>query len=296
MKIEKLKIFITLVDLESYSLTADKFEISQPAVSMQIKSLEEYFATKLFQKEKGQINLSPAGKIVYQEAKKIIKRWSYLEQKVESKKNMKLKKLKIASSTIPSEYLLPDIISNLNKLIVDLKTEVSVGDSRSMIKLLEADEVDLIIVGSKPENNRFKKLKLYDDSLSLIVPSGNKLLKKEKVFLSDLQAENLLIREVGSGTRKATLFAFEEAQLKLEDFNVISQLGSTEAIISAVESGLGISFISQVAAQKATTCGRVKEIKVQNLNYLRDFYLAYNQNRQDDLLIKQFIKAAKQSL
>src|SRR6056297_4206740 len=104
MKIEKIKMFITLVDLESYSLTAEKFELSQPAVSMQIKSLEKYFGTELFQKEKGEIILSPAGKIVYQEGKKILKRWGFLRQQVESKKNIQIKKLKIASSTIPSEY------------------------------------------------------------------------------------------------------------------------------------------------------------------------------------------------
>lgn len=296
MKIEKIKIFITLVDLESYSLTAEKFGLSQPAVSMQIKSLEEYFGTKLFQKEKGQINLSPAGKIVYQEGKKIIKRWGYLEQKVESKKNIKIKKLKIASSTIPSEYLLPEIISKLNNILSGLQTKVSVGDSRSMIKLLEDDEVDLIIVGYKPPNNKFKKLKLYKDNLSLIIPLEHQLSQSDKVFLADLQNENLLIREAGSGTRKATILAFAEADLKLDDFKITSQLGSTEAIISAVESGLGISFISQIAAKKAAICGRVKEIKVQDLDYLRNFYLAYNKNREDDLLINKFIEVAKNTL
>jgi len=292
MKIERIEIFIALVDLESYSLTAEEFELSQPAVSMQIKSLEEYFDTKLFHKEKGSIILTPAGKIVYQEGKKILKRWSYLRQRVESKKNMQIKKLKIASSTIPSEYLLPQIISKSNKNIDALKTEVSVGDSRSMIKLLENDEVDLIIVGYKPQKNKFKTIELCSDNLSLIAPLEDPLVEKENISLAELQNKNLLIREDGSGTRKATLLAFKEAGLKLEDFNIISQLGSTEAIISAVESGLGISFISQIAAKKAAICRRVAEIKVIDLAYERKFYLAYNKNRHDDFLINTFIEAA----
>jgi len=296
MKIEKIKMFITLVDLESYSLTAEKFELSQPAVSMQIKSLEKYFGTELFQKEKGEIILSPAGKIVYQEGKKILKRWGFLRQQVESKKNIQIKKLKIASSTIPSEYLLPQIISKLNKNIEALKTEVSVGDSRSMINLLENDEVDLIIVGYKPKKSKFKTVELCSDKLSLIVPLENPLAKKENVFLSELQNQNLLIREDGSGTRKATISAFKEAGLKLNDFNIISQLGSTEAIISAVESGLGISFISQIAAQKAAICRRVAEIKVKDAVYERKFYLAFNKNRNDDFLIKNFIDTAVEIL
>lgn len=296
MKIERIKTFITLVDLESYSLTAEKFEISQPAVSMQIKSLEKYFDTKLFNKEKGEIILSPAGKIVYQEGKKIVKRWAYLEQRVESKKNMQLKRLKIASSTIPSEYLMPEIISTLNKNIDALKTEVLVGDSRSMINLLENNEVDLIVVGYKPQNNKFKSIELCSDNLSLISPVEHSLVGKEKIFLADLQNQNLLIREEGSGTRKAIIAAFKEAGLKLEDFNVISQLGSTEAIISAVESGLGISFISQIAAKKAAICRRVAEINVADVDYQRKFYLACNKNRNDDFLINSFIEAAKDIL
>jgi DNA-binding transcriptional LysR family regulator len=296
MKIERIKTFITLVDLESYSLTAEKFEISQPAVSMQIKSLEKYFDTELFHKEKGEIILSPAGKIVYQEGKKILKRWEYLRQRVESKKNMKIKKLKIASSTIPSVYLLPEIISTLNKNIDDLKTEVSVGDSRAMINLLENSEVDLIVVGSKPQNNKFKSIELCSDNLSLIAPLNHSLIEQEKVFLAELQNQNLLIREEGSGTRKATISAFEEAGLKMDDFNVISQLGSTEAVISAVESGLGISFISKIAAKKAAICRRVAEIKIVDVEYERQFYLAYNKNRHDDYLINLFIEAAKDIL
>jgi DNA-binding transcriptional LysR family regulator len=296
MKIERIKTFITLVDLESYSLTAEKFEISQPAVSMQIKSLEKYFDTELFHKEKGEIILSPAGKIVYQEGKKILKRWGYLKQRVESKKNMKIKKLKIASSTIPSVYLLPEIISTLNKNIDDLKTEISVGDSRAMINLLENSEVDLIVVGSKPQNNKFKSIELCSDNLSLIAPLNHSLIEQEKVFLAELQNQNLLIREEGSGTRKATISAFEEAGLKMDDFNVISQLGSTEAVISAVESGLGISFISKIAAKKAAICRRVAEIKIVDVEYERQFYLAYNKNRHDDYLINLFIEAAKDIL
>jgi len=296
MKIERIKTFINLVDLESYSLTAEKFEISQPAVSMQIKSLEKYFETELIHKEKGQINLSPAGKIVYQEGKKILKRWGYLKQRVESKKNMKIKKLKIASSTIPSVYLLPEIISTLNKNIDDLKTEVSVGDSRAMINLLENSEVDLIIVGSKPQNNKFNAIELCSDHLSLIAPLNHALIEEEKVFLAELQNQNLLMREEGSGTRKATISAFEEAGLKTDDFNVISQLGSTEAVISAVESGLGISFISKIAAKKAAICRRVAEIKIVDVEYERKFYLAYNKNRHDDYLINIFIESAKNIL
>lgn len=296
MKIERIQTFISLVNLESYSLTAEKLDLTQPAVSMQISSLEKYFDTKLLHKEKGEIILTPAGKVVYQEGKKILKNWSYLKQRVVSEKHKKINELEIASSTIPSAYLLPEIISKLDQKIENLKTHISVGDSKAMIHLLENDEVDLIVVGYKPDNNKFEAFEIFNDKLSLIVPAAYKIDTEKEISLIDLQNHKLLIREEGSGTRKATLAAFKSKDLSLEDFNIVSQLGSTESVISAVESGLGIAFISAVAANKAARCRKVKILNVKDLICERKFYLAYNKNRQNDLLIDAFVEIAKDIL
>src|SRR6056297_3271404 len=108
MKLNTLRIFVNLIDLGSYSLTADKLNLTQPAVSMQIKSLEEKFGDKLLQKEQGELRLTPVGKIIYSEGKKILQTWDGLLQKVEMNRGKEVKELHIASSTIPSEYMIPD--------------------------------------------------------------------------------------------------------------------------------------------------------------------------------------------
>lgn len=290
MKINSLKIFINLVDLGSYSKTAEKLDITQPAVSMQIKNLEEKFSTELIYKEKGEVKLTPAGNAIYTEGKKILKNWNNLLNKVEINRDRKIKKLKIAASTIPSQYFLPDLLAELSEEMPGLKTKVEIGSSRDMIKKLEKREVDLIIVGYKPSNRNFKVIEAAEDSLRLITPKNHPLSKKEKVFTADLKEENFLLREKGSGTRKILLDGLKKIGLNYKDLNIISELGCTEAVIASVQAGAGIAFISRLASKKNSECGRVEELEVEDLNVYRNFYLVFHKEREDDPIIKEFLE------
>lgn len=293
MKINTLKIFVKLIDTGSYSIAAEKMGLTQPAISMQIKSLEEKFATELVFKDKGSLHLTPAGKAVYVNAKEIIARWEKLKITVEDKKDKLFKNIIIGSSTIPSEYILPDVLADFSKDEAEIKSYIEVGDSAEMIDMLEKGEVDVILVGFKPTDNRYETIEILQDSLRLITPLDHKLTQKEKVKINDLKNEDIIIREVGSGTRKAMLNGFQEAGIELNDLKIKCQLGSTEAIIAAVEAGLGVSFISKFASIKAQEHGRVKEIKVEEMNLTRKFYLAFNKNRKNEELIKKFINSVR---
>ncbi len=289
MKINTLKIFINLVDLGSYSKTADKLDITQPAVSMQMKALEEKFSTELLYKEKGEVKLTPAGNAIYREGKKILKHWDSLLNKVDLNRSRKNKELNIASSTIPSQYLLPEILAELSDEMPGLKTRVEVGDSNTMIRKLEKREVDMIIVGYKPANRKFNVMEAADDSLRLITQKDHHLSEKDRVYLEDLRGEKFLIREEGSGTRKTMLEGLNKVGLNFNDLNIISELGCTEAIISAVQAGAGVAFISRLASEKHSECGRVKEIAVEDLEIERKFYLAFHKERENDPIIKEFL-------
>lgn len=289
MKLNTLKIFVNLIDLGSYSQTADKLNLTQPAVSMQIKSLEEKFEDKLVQKEKGELKLTPVGKIIYSEGKKILQTWDGLLQKVEMNRGKEVRELHIASSTIPSEYMIPDILSCLLNYNPELKVEVSVSDSTESIEMLEKNKVDLALVGFKPDNSKFKIIEAADDRLKLILPADHELVFKDNISLKDLQREKMIIREKGSGTRKAMEAGFKRLSLNLNDFNIVGQLGSTESVLSAVQAGLGISFVSQLASSKAAGCRPVVEKDVADMQSGRKFYLAFSKSRENDPIIKNFI-------
>jgi DNA-binding transcriptional LysR family regulator len=289
MKINTLEMFVKLIDMGSYSLVAENMDLTQPAVSMQIKNMEERFSTELVIKENGEMKLTPAGKIVYNQAKNILNNWEQMLFNINEVQNKTYGELKIGSSTIPSEYLLPKYISQYSAKLPKVKVYIEVGDSEDMIEQLEDRNVDIIIIGKKPDNFKFKTTPITDDFLQLIVPSDHHLAQLEEVAINDLKSEKMLIREEGSGTRKAMLEGLKRlAAIDIKDLNIICRLGSTEAVISAVESGLGISFVSSLAAEKAEKFNRVSIVKVSNLAISRKFYLAFNKRRWDELLIKKF--------
>lgn len=289
VKINTLKMFVELVDIGSYSLVADKLDLTQPAVSMQIKALEERFETDLVIKEKGEIKLTPAGKIVYSDAKEILNVWEKLLFRVDESKGRIYQNLTIGSSTIPSEYLLPDILAKFSEKMPDIRSSIEVGDSEEMIKLLEKREVDLIIVGYKPKNSKYVVKEITDDNLKLITPQNHWLTDKNSIYVEDIRDEEILIREVGSGTRKAMMEGLRKTGLSINDLNIKSRLGSTEAIISGVQAGLGISFVSNLASFKADSCSRIKELNVEDMQCKRKFYLAFNKNRKNEEIIEKFI-------
>jgi len=282
--------FVKLIDTGSYSKVAEKLDLTQPAVSMQIKFLEERFDTDLIIKENGKIKLTPAGKVVYSEAKKIINSWKKITYRVEESKNKSFQKIEIGSSTIPSEYLLPDILAKLDSENIDMKSSIKVGDSEEMIELLEKDKVDIIIVGYKPENSKYEVKEIAKDELKLIAPKNHKFSRKNEISIEELKNEKMLIREVGSGTRKAMLEGLKENGININELNIKCEMGSTEAIIAGVQSGLGISFVSKLASSKAHNCSRVQEVDVKGMNFSRKFYLAFNKNRKDENIIKKFIE------
>lgn len=288
MKINTLNMFIKLIDTGSYSKVAEKLDLTQPAVSMQIKFLEERFDTDLIIKENGKLKLTPPGKVVYSEAKKIINSWEKIIYQVEESKNTSYREIVIGSSTIPSEYLLPDILAELDTKDINIRSSIKVGDSGEMIELLEKDKVDVIIVGYKPKNPKYKVKKIANDELKLIVPIKHKFAKKNEILLKDLKKEKMLIREVGSGTRKAMLEGLKEGGININELNIKCEMGSTEAILAGVQAGLGISFVSKLASSKAHNCSRVQEVDVKDMNFNRKFYLAYHKVRQDEKIIKKF--------
>jgi DNA-binding transcriptional LysR family regulator len=290
MQFKTLKMLVKLIEKGSFSAVADELGVTQPAVSMQVKSLEETFDTDLVIRQGGGITLTPAGKVVYRYSKEILSSWEKTKLKVEQVKGETYGQLVIGASTIPSEYLLPDLLAEFCSKLPEVEVLMEVGDSAEMIDNLKNRKADIVIVGFKPEDNRFKVMSVVEDRLVLIVPKGHELTQRDRVNIIDLEAERMLIREEGSGTRKAMLAGFKEAGLNERDLNIVVRLGSTESVISAVEAEVGISFVSGMAAQKAVNNARVEKIEVVDMLISRKLYMAYYRDREEELLIKEFSK------
>ncbi|MCK8826153.1 selenium metabolism-associated LysR family transcriptional regulator [Natroniella acetigena] len=288
MKLKTLKMLVKLIEKANFSAVADELGLTQPAVSMQIKSLEEFFDAELVIRQDGELRPTPAGKVVYRQAKDILANWEETKLGVARVKGENFGQLVIGASTIPSEYLLPDLLAQLYNEFPKIETIMKVGDSKEVIDQLQQREVDLAVVGFRPKRKEFKVKTLVEDRLMLIVPKGHRLTKQDKVTISDLERERILIREEGSGTRRAMLTGLAKRGVSENDLELVASLGSTEAIIAAVEVGLGLSFVSKLAAQKAAQVDRIEQVEVSDMLINRKLYLAYHQTRAEELLIKGF--------
>ncbi len=282
--------FVELVETGSYSKVAEKLNITQPAVSMQIKSLEVFFDVELLNKDKGKIKLTSAGKVLYNNALKIINNWQEAMYRINQLKDKTCGSLKIGCSTIPSEYLLPQVLAEYCAKLPEIKISIKVGDSKEMIQRLKNNKVDLIMVGLKPKIKDFKIKTAADDTLKLITPVDHHLIDQKRVTIKDIFSEKFLIREKGSGTRKAMVEGLKNAGINMEQINIGCQLGSTEAVVSAVEAGLGISFISRLAALKAKKCNRIKIVDVRDMLISRKFFLACRRDKAGEYIVDEFFK------
>lgn len=288
MKLNTLKIFIKLCDIGSYSQVAEEMNLTQPAVSMQVKSLEEYFETDLINKSKGTIYLTEAGRILYRQSREILRRWDKAELEISQLSSKDTGRIKVGASTIPGVYFLPERLAEFKEEYSNIKVDVISGDSQDMVEALTLGKVDLIIIGKKLNSDKYIAEPVEDDQLKYIVGLGHPLADKEKIELNELIKYDIVVREEGSGTRKVMLDAFRESGFSLKDFIVSYQFGSTEAVISAVEAGLGTSFVSRMAASKAEKTGRVKIIETPELNLSRHLYLIYEKGSLEVDIMKKF--------
>ena len=201
--------------------------------------------------------------------------------------------LLLGTSTIPGEYLLPDLIAGFcqDYSLVELKVEVK--DSKAAIQEVLNKKFDVGIVGFQPNEKDLVSIPVAADNLVVVVPVDHPLAEKNIISKEDIQNERFIIREEGSGTRKAMLAGIKTLGIDSEDLSVAVQLGSTESVLAAVESGIGISIVSSLAARRAAKLNRVKIVQLTGFDVQRQFYLIHHQDAEGNILISNFIDFIK---
>ncbi len=290
MKLSRLYTFVKLADLGSFSEVAEELKLTQPAVSIQVKALEEHFSVELVKRKSDGVVLTEEGEQLYQSAKEILRIWENIGPKINQLQDLVKGVLNIGASTIPAEYLLPELIVDFCQTYPMIELKMEVGDSGSVIQNLLKGRYDLGIVGVKPKEDKFMTLKIASDKLVLIVPKDYSIGKRGKVTRQELFRERFIFREEGSGTRKAMKEGLARLELSESDLKMAAQLGSSESIIAAVEAGLGISIVSSLAARRAEKLQRVRVVQVEGFDVQREFFLIYTKEQKEKNLIEKFIE------
>ena len=277
--IRKMEIFSAVAELKSFTGAAGALYLTQPAISWQIKALEEEMGLNLFSRRDKQLELTEAGERFYQSCQQILSLYKRTEEDMAKYRGLSCGSLHIGASTIPGEYILPQLITRFTDLYPGLDISISIGGTGNIIKQLLHGNIDLAIVGAKVTETEVEYLKWVADEMILVTAYDSPL--PELIEAKDLTKYPLIWREAASGSRMILEKSLAEKDIFFEQWPATLKFGSTQAVINAVLNSNSMAFISVWAANPLIENKQFRKINVPGLILNRYFYLA---NWQPDFM------------
>ena len=293
MNLDHLKTFREVVRLGSFSEVAKKLGITQPAVSFQIQKLEHELGIRLIDRSQRNFSLTAAGKRLLSFAESIEGEREQLQHDLEQMREDVSGDLLITASTIPGEFLLPRWLAGFKRLHPAVKVQVDVSDSMAVINGVQENRYEVGFCGIAPEGQELTSLRVAGDRITLIITPEHPFALRGEISPAELEGQSLIFREETSGTQRNLENRLSESGFNMKKLTPNLILGSTQAVIAAVEDGAGIAFVSSLAIKKSLALGLVKQVSVTGLDLKRDFYCVYRQERIVSRLLEEFINFIK---
>lgn len=272
LNFHQLHIFYTVAERGSFSAAAQALYMTQPAVTMQVQSLEEYCGTKLFMRSTKKIELTEAGTVLLPYAKQCIELFRETDDAMANFTTSLKGKLLLGASLTVSETILPRWLGPFGKEYPDIQISLKVMNTAQLIEEIETHQLNFAIVEAPVKHPDMVVEAVMEDELMLIVPSDHPLTTLEHVSFSDVVPYPFIMREQGSGTRKVMEDIITSNGYNVSDLKIIMELGSTGAIKSAVEASLGVSILSKTAVKHEVALGLVKCLPIKDMVFKRQFF------------------------
>jgi DNA-binding transcriptional LysR family regulator len=276
----ELEIYCRVVELESFSRAAEAVFLAQASVSERIANLEKKVGTRLLDRLGRKVIPTAAGELLYKHAELILEMKETAQSELESFLGLEQGEISIGGSTIPGEYILPDLIGRFSKKYPHLLAKLTIADSMKIENLVLTGKLEIAVIGLKSSHPNLLCQKLWEDELVLAVPVGHPWARRKAVLLHELRETPFILREEGSGTLKIL-----ETYLRDSDgdgssaLNVSARFGSSTAVKEGIKSGLGLSILSARAIETELNAGLLKALKVRGLAMSRNFFLIRNKLR-----------------
>ena len=257
MSDRRLQVFYSVARHLSFTKAAEALHMTQPAVTFQVRQLEEQFNTRLFDRTHNRINLTEAGDRVYHYAKQIFELYSRMEGEIRALTGEVSGVVIIGASTTIAEYMLPSLLGAFKRKFPDVVIRLRVSNSDGIVAMVEDNEIDLGVVEAPVSNKSLVVEVCRIDTLVAVLPPEHELAGRASLPVADVLKYPFIAREEGSGTREVTFDYLRGAGLEPADLILVMELGSPESIKGAIEAGMGISILSR------STIG--KELKLRTL-------------------------------
>lgn len=266
----RLKVFRAVAEHLNFRKAAEHLFLTQPAITLQIKALENDLGVRLFDRSANRVTLTAQGSILLSYANKIAHLAAEAQQKLSSDDGQFSGGLSLGVSTTIAQYVLPRLIGAFLSEHPRVQLSLHSGNTEEVVKLLVDGKVSIGLIEGPARERGVYVEPFMRDELVLIAPP---ISDAARFSPQQLLASSLLMREQGSGSRRVVETALEKAGFKLKDFKSVMDLDSTEAIKSAVEAGLGIGFVSRWAISKELELGALMTAQIRGLQIARDFSL-----------------------
>lgn len=275
-RFSELKIFIAAAEEESFTRAAERLHLSQPAVSQTIRALEECFGAELFLRHGRSVRLSEAGEALLPLARDVMYSMVRLEEAMAGIHGDVVGNLVIGCSTSSGKYLLPILGSNFRHQYPRVRFQVQIHGRMEVIRRVLDERLKIGVVSKKIEEPDLDYQPFFDDRIILIVAADHPWAEYGKALPTDLLDQPLITREMSAGTSEVVFSALAEQGIDPNQMDIVMELGNEEAIEISVEKGIGIAFVSELAAARGLALGRIRQVEVEGLDLHRTIYMVRN--------------------
>ena len=291
MDFKQLEAFIKVIELKSFTRAAEALYLSQASVSLYIHSLEKEMSSQLIVRSTKELSPTKSGTKFYEYAKNIIALRDMALFEIQAQKSLLSGEFEIMASSVPAQYILPEILASFNKVYPEIRFVVEQSDTTGVTKGVISQECEFGMVGGKLEVSNCTYDHILSDALVLIAPPEAKIdvLTKEELP-NFFYTQNFIMRESGSGTRAGYENFMKDVGIDPAKVKTVASFSNTQSILHAVSKGLGISIVSKMAAEDYMKKGMIQVINLEIQMPVRQFYFISKKNVILSPISKLFIE------
>jgi DNA-binding transcriptional LysR family regulator len=296
MDTRQLAAFCAVVERKSFSEAAERLGVTQPAVSQQIRSLEERVGQQLLDRSGRRVEPTEAGNRLYRSAQRMLALERQLLEEVAGEAEGPLRgQLAMGASTGPGGTVVPVLLCEFAEANPEVTVDLTISDTQTIVEQVARRELELGVVGATPRNRAVAYEPFFHDEVILVCLPDHRFAG-QTVTLDDLRGEPLLIMQEGAGVRQVIEDELRGAGKRLRDLDVRLELGLQESVKSAVEAGHGVTFISRTAVERELASGELAEARVRGLEPSREISLVRAAGRVSTRVADAFVDFARDRL
>ncbi len=293
MDTRQLAAFCAVVERKSFSQAAERLGVTQPAVSLQIRSLEQRLGRQLLDRSGRRVEPTEAGRRLYASAQRLLALEEHLLEELDADDEGAITgTLELGASTGPGGTVVPLLLCEFQEQHPDVRVRLTVSDTQTLVDRVADRELELGIVGAGRRHRGVAFEPFFRDEVVLACPSDHRFAGKT-ISLDDLKEEKLIVMQEGAGVRQVIEDELRKAGMRLRDLDVRLELGLQESVRSAVLAGHGVAFISRLAIDADLAAGRIATARVRGLDPVREIFLARATGRSETRAARAFVAFAQ---